>query len=278
MVQVDFATLYGLLHNRKSPIFMYDDGTVSLQPDLSKNQIGCWADIILADHESCDICLRLDKRLSENVFPLYVDSDWCISQQKPEGSIIGKIWAPLSQNPENIEVEPQVGWYAFAGNKFSPLPDKYENLQGVVAYKNPYNNHGLILLLEEQKRIWSRDETFFGVDSEADGYGNTRELVNYAKLRRVYFNAVEWCYWYERRGIKAKEAFLPATSQWMKIFDNEDKINRALNAIGAAPLAYRYWTSCEQNSKFAWYVMKDNQEAFVMSKSAVMSVRAVKAF
>ena len=94
----------------------------------------------------------------------------------------------------------------------------------------------------------------------------------------VYSFSVEWCYWYERHGIKAKEAFLPATSQWMKIFDNEDKINRALNAIGAAPLAYRYWTSCEQNSKFAWYVMKDNQEAFVMSKSAVMSVRAVKAF
>ena len=278
MVQVDFATLYGLLHNRKSPIFMYDDGTVSLQPDLSKNQIGCWADIILADHESCDICLRLDKRLSENVFPLYVDSDWCISQQKPEGSIIGKIWAPLSQNPENIEVEPQVGWYAFAGNKFSPLPDKYENLQGVVAYKNHYNNHGLILLLEEQKRIWSRDETFFGVDSEADGYGNTSKLADYAKSRQIYLFAIEWCHWYEQHGVKQGEAFLPAILQWKEIFKNADQVNEALEKIGAVPLAYRYWTSCEQNSKFAWYVMKDNQEAFVMSKSAVMSVRAVKAF
>ena len=126
--------------------------------------------------------------------------------------------------------------------------------------------------------IWSRDNTFFGVDDEQGGYANTRELVNYAKLRRVYFNAVEWCYGYECRGIKAKEAFLPAISQWMKIFENEDKINRALNAIGAAPLDCRYWTSCEYDNKYAWYVQKSDKKAFLISKTAFLKVRPVVAF
>lgn len=278
MVQVDFATLYGLLHNRKSPIFMYDDGTVSLHLDLSKNLIGCWTDVIWAEPENLDICLRLEERIKEKVFPLYIDSSWCTSQQMPAGNIIGKIWAPLSEQPQNAVPETQIGWYAFAGGKFSASPDEYENLQGVVAYINPNNGHGLILLPEEEKMVWALDNTFFGVDDERDGFANTCELVNYAKSRRVYFNAVEWCHWYERRGIRPKEAFLPAILQWIEIFNNADKINEALYKIGAAPLAYRYWSSCEFDDRFACYVQKNNKKALLQAKSALVPVRAVVAF
>lgn len=283
MVQVDFATLYGLLHNRKSPIFMYDDGTVSLHLDLSKNLIGCWTDVIWAEPENLDICLRLEERIKEKVFPLYIDSSWCTSQQMPAGNIIGKIWAPLSEQPQNAVPETQIGWYAFAEGKFSPNPKDYPKCQGVVAWINPEENapkgeRGLILMPEESDRIWVTEYGKTEVDSDEDGYGNTKRLLEYGKKNDVRFLAAEWCAEYCRNGIKSGEAFMPAVKQLQKMLRNLETINRSLAEIDGVQLHGWIWSSTDGNCYYAWGMATQMKSLSYNTKHYHALVRCVLAF
>ena len=74
MVRIDFATLNAYLSNRQCPVFMYSDGTVSLELDLKKRLIGCWDNLNDASadlKQSVDICVRVGNQLLERCFPFY---------------------------------------------------------------------------------------------------------------------------------------------------------------------------------------------------------------
>ena len=78
-----------------------------------------------------------------------------------------------------------VGWYAFAGGKFSKDP-AYPNCQGVVAWINPNPNapigeRGLIITPDEVTLEWVYEDCEAGICDEEDGQANTRKLIAYGK-------------------------------------------------------------------------------------------------
>ena len=66
---------------------------------------------------------------------------------------------PKKKNASSFS-EVEVGWYAFAGGKFSPDSDAYPNCQGVVGWVNldknaPEGQRGLIITPDEVEMMWS---------------------------------------------------------------------------------------------------------------------------
>ena len=72
---------------------------------------------------------------------------------------------------ENLSSKIEVGWYAFEGDKFSPNPNAYPNLQGVVAWLNPDPNapvgkRGLILTPDAMLKLWADKNCETGIGDE----------------------------------------------------------------------------------------------------------------
>lgn len=159
----------------------------------------------------------------------------------------------------------KVGWYAFKGGKFSPDPNAYPNLQGVVVWINPDPNvsvgqRGLFLTPDEVRISWS-DNTFYacGVNDEEDGQANTQELVDLVKKckHRTNFPAAEWCYNYSKNGVKPGDGFLPAFMQLKRVFANREVIDSALGKIGGALLEGWIWSSTEEGKIATWQICYD---------------------
>ncbi len=125
---------------------------------------------------------------------------------------------------ENIFPQVELGWYAFAGRKFSPDPEAYPNRQGRVAWINPdktapLGKRGLILLRGKCIGSWSSQECLVGANDKEDGQANTRKILAYGKEHNIKFSAAEWCASYCRNGIIPGEAFYPAINQLEKMKD-----------------------------------------------------------
>ena len=176
----------------------------------------------------------------------------------------------------------EVGYYAFAGGKFSPDPNAYPNCQGVVAWLNPDPNapigkRGLILMPETVK-TWLADKNCeTGIGDEEDGKTNTRSLIAWGKKHEISFPAAEWCYRYSQNGVKSGEGFLPAKKQLERIVASRDIINPALEKIDGKILNGWIWSSSEYSYNYAWYMSVDGC-VFGNSKINPFSVRCVIAF
>ena len=183
---------------------------------------------------------------------------------------------------ENLSSKIEVGYYAFAGGKFSPDPNAYPNCQGVVAWLNPDPNapigkRGLILMPEMVKTWWADKNCETGIGDEEDGQANTRRLIAYGKKHDIKFPAAEWCYAYSKNGVKSGEGFLPAKKQLERIVASRDIINPALEKIDGKILNGWIWSSSEYSYNYAWYMSVDGC-VFGNSKINPFSVRCVIAF
>ena len=179
--------------------------------------------------------------------------------------------------------EVKVGWYAFAGGKFSPNPNAYANCQGVVGWVNPdksapQGQRGLIVTLDEVKKAWSDKDCETNIKDEYDGKGNTEKLIVYGKAHGISFPAAEWCVRYSKNGVRPGEGFMPSKEQLKLIVANRELVNPALQGIGGIILDGWYWSSSEYSYGTAWLVYAYDGSVYGNSKYYNLYVRCVLAF
>ena len=184
---------------------------------------------------------------------------------------------------ETFFSEVKVGWYAFAGGKFSPDPDSYPNCQGVVGWVNPdksapQGQRGLIVTPDEVKKAWSDKDCETNIKDEYDGKGNTEKLIAYGKKHKINFPAAEWCAQYSKNGVRPGEGFMPSKEQLERIVANRKIVNPALQGIGGIILDGWYWSSSEYSYGTAWLVYAYDGSVYGNSKYYNLYVRCVLAF
>ena len=179
--------------------------------------------------------------------------------------------------------EIQVGWYAFAGGKFSPNPNAYANCQGVVGWVNPDKNapqgqRGLIVTPDEVKKAWSDKHCETNIKDEYDGKGNTEKLIAYGKAHDISFPAAEWCAQYSQNGVRPGEGFMPASEQLKRIVANREIINPAMQKIDGVELGGWIWSSSKYSYNYAWTVHAGDGTVYSSHNSNYYCVRCVLAF
>lgn len=165
----------------------------------------------------------------------------------------------------------KVGWYAFAGGKFSPHPQAYPKLQGVVAWLNADTQalpgkRGLVLTPDCKTLCWGQQICTTGANSTDDGYSNTQAILAYGKKYDIKFPAAEWSAGYHRNGISPGIGFLPAKMQWLNIMPNAMVINQALSKIHGRQLSRELWSSSECSYSNAWYLQSPRSESYYAYK------------
>ena len=249
--------------------------------------------------------------------PLYVYADGTVTHKMVPGKIkIGKIWGCLDgvepkemlpckeqffskpftlQEQETVQVEKsaievktffsevKVGWYAFAGGKFSPDPDSYPNCQGVVGWVNPdksapQGQRGLVITPDEVEMMWSDKHCETNIKDEYDGKGNTEKLIAYGKAHDISFPAAEWCAQYSQNGVRPGEGFMPASEQLKRIVANREIINPAMQKIDGVELGGWIWSSSKYSYNYAWTVHAGDGTVYSSHNSNYYCVRCVLAF
>ena len=207
----------------------------------------------------------------------------------PKGSIAELSHQTVSASQSTPETnafafpEVKVGWYAFAGGKFSPDPNAYANCQGVVGWVNPDKNalqgqRGLIVTSDEVEMMWSDSYCETNIKDEYDGKGNTEKLIAYGKAHDISFPAAEWCAQYSQNGVKPGEGFMPASEQLKRIVANREIVNPALQKINGVELSGWIWSSSEHDCNYARFVLAYNGYVDWGHKLYNRYVRCVLAF
>ena len=193
------------------------------------------------------------KNLEQMLYDLLTNKEMT---PKEISNFVQKVLEDYEADPINIDV----GWFAFAGGKFSPDPSAFDDLFGVVAWVNPDKRapkgERVLILMPNAKPVekWSNKIIEAKISDEQDGAANTKDLISFGWKHRMYFPAVEWCFQYCRNGVTAGTAFLPANKQWQKIVPNADVINRAMFIIDGVPLRGKVLSSTEYGTHFVWSV------------------------
>ena len=152
-----------------------------------------------------------------------------------------------------------IGWYAFEGHRFSPDPNAYPNLQGVVAWlsRNLHaepGEQGLIITPDKITKPWG--DYCPPYNSLDDGKQNTLSMLKDVKKRAEsmsYFGKdlpiALWCAKYCKNGVKPGEGFMPAIHQLEAIVDNSYRVNDALKRINGALIGGTIWSSSETGQR-----------------------------
>ena len=189
---------------------------------------------------------------------------------------------PKKKNASSFS-EVEVGWYAFAGGKFSPDSDAYPNCQGVVGWVNPDKNapegqRGLIITPDEVEMMWSDKYYETNIKDAYDGKGNTEKLIAYGKKCKINFPAAEWCAAYCKNGVRPGEGFMPAKEQLKRIVANRMIVNPALQKIDGSELSGWIWSSSKYSYNYAWTVHAGDGTVYSSHNSNYYCVRCVLAF
>ena len=268
------------------PLYVYADGTVTHKMVPGKIKIGkIWGCLDGVEPKEMLPC-------KEQFFSKpFTEEDAC--KQAEEEQQQTKPQQPQGQETVQVEKsaievetffsEVKVGWYAFAGGKFSPDPDSYPNCQGVVGWVNPDKSapkgqRGLIVTRDQREKQWSRKDCKTYVRDQHDGKANTEKLIAYGKAHGISFPAAEWCNTYCWNGVKAGEGFLPALTQLERIIANRGIVNPALQKIGGIILDGWIWSSSEYTDYGAWLVYANNGHVGWLGKHLYGCVRCVLAF
>jgi len=276
--KIDLATL---MREEGLPLYVYADGTVTHKMVPGKIKIGkIWGCLDGVEPKEMLPC-------KEQFFSKpFTEEDARKQAEKEQQQLQGQETVQVEKSAIEVKTffsEVKVGWYAFAGGKFSPDPDSYPNCQGVVGWVNPDKNapqgqRGLIVTPDEVKKAWSDKHCETNIKDEYDGKGNTEKLIAYGKAHDISFPAAEWCAQYSKNGVKPGEGFMPASEQLKLIVANRKIVNPALQKIGGIILDGWIWSSSEYNYGYAWLVFADDGGVTNYHKSDYGYVRCVLAF
>ena len=240
--------LVQLMSEEGLPLYVYADGTVTHKMVPGKIKIGkIWGCLDGVEPKEKLPC-------KEQFFSKpFTEEDARKQAEKEQQQLQGQETVQVEKSAIEVKTffsEVKVGWYAFAGGKFSPDPDSYPNCQGVVGWVNPDKNapqgqRGLIVTPDEVKKAWSDKHCETNIKDEYDGKGNTEKLIAYGKAHDISFPAAEWCAQYSKNGVKPGEGFMPASEQLKLIVANRKIVNPALQKIGGIILDGWIWSSSE---------------------------------
>ena len=273
--------LVQLMSEEGLPLYVYADGTVTHKMVPGKIKIGkIWGCLDGVEPKEKLPC-------KEQFFSKpFTEEDARKQAEKEQQQLQGQETVQVEKSAIEVKTffsEVKVGWYAFAGGKFSPDPDSYPNCQGVVGWVNPDKNapqgqRGLIVTPDEVKKAWSDKHCETNIKDEYDGKGNTEKLIAYGKAHDISFPAAEWCAQYSKNGVKPGEGFMPASEQLKLIVANRKIVNPALQKIGGIILDGWIWSSSEYTDYGAWLVYANNGHVGWLGKHLYGCVRCVLAF
>ena len=117
----------------------------------------------------------------------------------------------------------------------------------------------LAVCLHEAKLPWASKWLEVPETEEMlSGKKATHKILEIAQKEHTKAEAAQWCYNYDRDGVKRGEAFLPSITELEQLCANGVAINASLNALGVALLDGWYWSSTECNNYGAWTLDMDN--------------------
>ena len=281
--KIDLASL---MHEEGLPLYVYADGTVTHKMVPGKIKIGkIWG--CLEGVEPKEMLRSREEAFSrpfteEDARKQAEKEQQQTKPQQPQGQETVQVEKSVVE-VETFFSEVKVGWYAFAGGKFSPVSDTYPNCQGVVGWVNPdksapQGQRGLIVTPDEVKKAWSDKDCETNIKDEYDGKGNTEKLIAYGKKHKINFPAAEWCAQYSKNGVRPGEGFMPSKEQLERIVANRKIVNPALQGIGGIILDGWYWSSSEYSYGTAWLVYAYDGSVYGNSKYYNLYVRCVLAF
>ena len=279
--------LAALMREEGLPLYVYADGTVTHKMVPGKIKIGkIWGCLEGVEPKEMLPC-------KEQFFSRPFTEEDARKQAEKEQQQQTKLQQLQEQETVQVEKsaievetffsEVKVGWYAFAGGKFSPDPDAYPNCQGVVGWVNPdksapQGQRGLIVTPDEVKKAWSDSYCETNIKDEYDGKGNTEKLIAYGKKHKIKFPAAEWCNAYCKNGVKPGEGFMPASEQLKRIVANREIINPAMQKIDGVELGGWIWSSSKYSYNYAWTVHAGDGTVYSSHNSNSYYVRCVLAF
>jgi len=213
----------------------------------------------------------------------FTEEDACKQEEEERHQVAEEVIATEAADLEEDVSDVKVGWYAFAGGKFSPVSDTYPNCQGVVGWVNPdksapQGQRGLIITPDEVKKAWSSVNCETNIKDEYDGKGNTKKLIVYGKAHGISFPAAEWCVRYSKNGVRPGEGFMPSKEQLKRIVANWELVNPALQKIDGIILDGWIWSSSEDDYAYAWVVNAGDGSVSFYNKGSNLYVRCVLAF
>ena len=278
--------LAALMREEGLPLYVYADGTVTHKMVPGKIKIGkIWG--CLEGVEPKEMLRSREEAFSrpfteEDARKQAEEEQQQTKPQQPQGQETVQVEKSVVE-VETFFSEVKVGWYAFAGGKFSPVSDTYPNCQGVVGWVNPdksapQGQRGLIVTPDEVKKAWSDKDCETNIKDEYDGKGNTEKLIAYGKKHKINFPAAEWCAQYSKNGVRPGEGFMPSKEQLERIVANRKIVNPALQGIGGIILDGWYWSSSEYSYGTAWLVYAYDGSVYGNSKYYNLYVRCVLAF
>ena len=278
--------LAALMREEGLPLYVYADGTVTHKMVPGKIKIGkIWGCLDGVEPKEMLPCKEqfFSKPFTEEDAREQAEEEQ--QQTKPQ-QLQEQETVQVEKSVVEVETffsEVKVGWYAFAGGKFSPVSDTYPNCQGVVGWVNPdksapQGQRGLIVTPDEVKKAWSDKDCETNIKDEYDGKGNTEKLIAYGKKHKINFPAAEWCAQYSKNGVRPGEGFMPSKEQLERIVANRKIVNPALQGIGGIILDGWYWSSSEYSYGTAWLVYAYDGSVYGNSKYYNLYVRCVLAF
>ena len=281
--KIDLATL---MREEGLPLYVYADGTVTHKMVPGKIKIGkIWGCLDGVEPKEMLPCKEqfFSKPFTEEDAREQAEEEQ--QQTKPQ-QLQGQETVQVEKSAIEVKTffsEVKVGWYAFAGGKFSPDPNAYANCQGVVGWVNPDKNapqgqRGLIVTLDEVKKAWSDKHCETNIKDEYDGKGNTEKLIAYGKAHDISFPAAEWCAQYSQNGVRPGEGFMPASEQLKRIVANREIINPAMQKIDGVELGGWIWSSSKYSYNYAWTVHAGDGTVYSSHNSNYYCVRCVLAF
>ena len=278
--------LAALMREEGLPLYVYADGTVTHKMVPGKIKIGkiwgCLDGVEPKEMLPCKEQFFSKPFTEEDARKQAEEEQQQTKPQQPQGQETVQVEKSVVE-VETFFSEVKVGWYAFAGGKFSPVSDTYPNCQGVVGWVNPdksapQGQRGLIVTPDEVKKAWSDKDCETNIKDEYDGKGNTEKLIAYGKKHKINFPAAEWCAQYSKNGVRPGEGFMPASEQLKLIVANRKIVNPALQGIGGIILDGWYWSSSEYSYGTAWLVYAYDGSVYGNSKYYNLYVRCVLAF
>ena len=277
--------LAALMREEGLPLYVYADGTVTHKMVPGKVKIGkIWGCLEGVEPKELFPCKEqfFSKPFTEEDARKQEEQE---RQQVAEAEpvVAEEVIATEAADLEEDVSEVKVGWYAFAGGKFSPVSDTYPNCQGVVGWVNPdksapQGQRGLIVTPDEVKKAWSDKDCETNIKDEYDGKGNTKKLIVYGKAHGISFPAAEWCVRYSKNGVRPGEGFMPSEEQLKRIVANRELVNPSLQKIDGIILDGWIWSSSEDDYAYAWVVNAGDGSVSFYNKGSNLYVRCVLAF
>lgn len=160
---------------------------------------------------------------------------------------------------------------------------------GVVFYVDGTKQHGwAVALNDEGKLSWGPNwdntpvpdrSTLLGALADVNGYANTKKILSLDNPEDIYYPAFEALDF-------VNGWYLPAVGQLKKLYNNLDKVNASLSAVGGTVITTEdneFWSSTEYSKTSSWFMdsngkMHSKDVTYNGTKDGRRIVRAVRSF